>query len=123
MGKLFYVILLVTPVAGVAYAGFPDAATAERLFLKEIGERYGEAEGVTTSPFVEGETPDQALAAARVAYGYYAEVYLALFVREGRRWRVADFDGPFNYMPEIGGDEGTVAKAKPGPRTYRREAP
>lgn len=118
MGKLFYATLLATAVAGVAHAGFPDAATAERLLLEEIGAPYGEPEGVTTSPFVEGETPDQALAAARVAYGYYAEVYLALFVREGERWRVADFDGPFNFMPEIGGDEGTVARAKTGPRKY-----
>jgi tetratricopeptide (TPR) repeat protein len=118
MKKLLRAFLLITAAGATAYAGFPDAATADRLFLQEIGAPYGEPEGVTTSPFVEGETVDQALAAARVAYGYYAEVYLALFVREGGRWRVADFDGPFNYMPEIGGDEGTVAKAKPGPRTY-----
>ncbi len=119
MEKLFFAIVVGTAAAGATvYAGFPDAATAERLFLKEIGAPYGEPEGVTTSPFVEGETPDQALGAVRVGYGYYAEVYLALFVREGGRWRVADFDGPFNYMPEIGGDEGTVAKAEMGPWTY-----
>ncbi len=118
MGNCLRVFLLVTAAGATAYAGFPDAATAERLFLEEIGAPYGEPEGVTTSPFVKGETPAQALAAARVAYGYYEEVYVALFVREGGRWRVADFDGPFNFMPEIGGDEGTVAKTKPGPRTY-----
>ncbi len=118
MKNCLRVFLLVTAAGATAHAGFPDAAAAERLFLEEIGAPYGEPESVTTSPFVEGETPDQALAAARVAYGYYEEVYLALFVREDGRWRVADFDGPFNFVPEIGGDEGTVAKAKPGPRTY-----
>ncbi len=104
--------------AASAQATFPDAATAEKIFLAEISERYGEPEGVTTSAFVEGETSEQALAVVRVAYGYYTEVYVALFVQNGPGWRVADFDGPVNYMPEFGGDEGTVARARLGPWTY-----
>ncbi len=111
-------VLIVLAATASAQAVFPDAATVERIFLAQIGETYSEPEGVTTSAFVEGETPDQALAAVRVSYGYYTEVYLALFVREGGRWRVADYDGPISYMPEFGGDEGTVAEAQFGPSTY-----
>lgn len=118
MKSLSWITFFALIAAGPAQAAFPDAATAEKIFLAEISESYGEPEGVTTSAFVEGETPDQALAAARVAYGYYTEVYLALFVRDARGWRVADVDGPVSYMPEFGGDEGTVAKVQPGPRTY-----
>ena len=116
--KLGWVTFVALVAAGSTQAAFPDAATAEKLLLAKIGEGYGEPEGVTTGAFVEGETPDQGLAAARVAYGYYTEVYLALFVRDGDAWRVADFDGPVNYVPDFGGDEGTVAKVQPGPRTY-----
>ncbi len=116
--RLSWIAFFALVAAGTAQAAFPDAATAEKILLGRIGEGYGEPEGVTTGAFVEGETPDQALAAARVAYGYYAEVYLALFVRDGDTWRVADYDGPVNYMPDFGGDEGTVAKVQPGPRTY-----
>jgi hypothetical protein len=118
MKRLSWITFFALVAAGPTQAAFPDAATAEKILLEQIGEGYGEPEGVTTGAFVEGETPDQALAAARVAYGYYAEVYLALFVRDGDGWRVADYDGPVNYMPDFGGDEGTVAKVQPGPRTY-----
>jgi tetratricopeptide (TPR) repeat protein len=116
--KLGWITFVALVAAASVRAAFPDAATAEKIFLAEISERYGEPEGVTTSAFVEGETSGQALAAVRVAYGYYTEVYVALFVQNGRGWRVADFDGPINYMPEFGGDEGTVAWARFGPWYY-----
>jgi tetratricopeptide (TPR) repeat protein len=116
--KLGWITVVALAAAASTRAAFPDAATAEKIFLAEIGERYGEPEGAATSAFVEGETSEQALAAVRVAYGYYTEVYVALFIQNGRDWRVADFDGPVNYVPDFGGDEGTVARARLGPRTY-----
>lgn len=118
MKKPGWIILSALLTAASTLAAFPDAATVEKIFLAEIGETYSEPEGVATSAFVEGETLDQALAAVRVLYGYNAEVYLALFARERGRWRVADVDGPTNYMPEFGGDDGTVARAPMGPWTY-----
>jgi tetratricopeptide (TPR) repeat protein len=118
MKKSRCILLSALLTAASTFAAFPDAAAVGKIFLAQIGETYGEPEAVATSAFVEGETPDQALAAVRVSYGYNAEVYLALFAREGGRWRVADLDGPVNYMPEFGGDGGTVARAQMGPWTY-----
>jgi tetratricopeptide (TPR) repeat protein len=118
MKELRLITLFALAAAASSQGAFPDAATAVEIFLEKIGERYGVPEGAATSEFVEGETPDQALAAVRVAYDYSTEVYFVLFVRDGRRWRVADFDGPINYMPEVGGDEGTVSRTRLAGRTY-----
>ena len=116
MKKLTFTVLFAA--AACAYAGFPDAEVAGELFLAQLDARYGEAEGATTSAFVEGETPERALAAVRVDFGYYREVYATLFARGAGGWRVADFDGPVNFMPEMGGDAGTLDKSRLGDRTY-----
>lgn len=116
--RLSWITLFALVAAAAAHAAFPDAAKAVELYLGEMGEGYSEPEAVTIGGFVEGETPEQALAPIRVGSSYYMEVDLVLFVREGNGWRVADYEGPFGYMPDVGGDEGTVAKVQIGPRTY-----
>jgi tetratricopeptide (TPR) repeat protein len=118
MNESRWILLLVLLTPASTFAAFPDAATVERIFLAQIGQTYNEPEGVSTSAFVEGDTPDRALAAVRVSYGYNAEVYLTLFARDRGRWRVADVDGPIIYMADFGGDEGTVSRAQVGPWTY-----
>ncbi len=118
MNKSRWILISALLTAAAAWAAFPDAATVEKIFLAQIAETYSEPEGVSASAFVEGDTPERALAAVRVSYGYNEEVYLTLFAREHGRWRVADVDGPVNYLPEFGGDEGTVSRAQMGPWTY-----
>jgi len=116
MKKLTLAVLCAA--AACARAAFPDAEAAGELFLEQLGERYDDVAGVTTGAFVEGETPDQALAAVRVDLGYYREVYPTLFARHAGGWRVADAGDAVNFMPEMGGDEGTFAKSRVGEVTY-----
>jgi hypothetical protein len=112
-------ILCAVPFAAAcAFGAFPEAGAAAELFLNRLDERYAEPEGATVSDFVEGETPEQALAVVRVDFGYYAEIYPALFARGAGGWRLADFDDPVNFMPETGGDAGTLIRIRPGALTY-----
>jgi tetratricopeptide (TPR) repeat protein len=116
MKKLTLVLLFAA--ATCARAAFPDAEAAGELLVEQLGERNADVAEVTTGAFVEGGTPDQALAAVRVDLGYYVEVYPTLFARDGDGWRVADAGDPIMFMPEMGGDEGTFAKNAVGDVTY-----
>lgn len=113
-----FTLIVIFAAATCAYAAFPDAEAAGELFLEKLGDRYEDVAGVTTSVFVEGDTPDRALAAVRVDIGYYVEVYPALFARGADGWRVADSGDPIMYMPVFGRDEGTFDKIAVGDVTY-----
>ena len=116
MKEFAFTVLFVA--ATCVRAATPDPEAAGELFLEKLGDGYEDAAGVTTSAFVEGKTPDRALAAVRVDVGYYVEVYPTLFARDASGWRVADSDDPIMFMPEMGGDEGTFVKNRVGEATY-----
>jgi tetratricopeptide (TPR) repeat protein len=117
MKKLLPLALLAAVAAGAADPSFPAAEEAEKLVLAS-GEVHGKPEGVTWSPFVAAEAPGRALAAARVSFGYHDEVYAASFTRAEGAWTLTALDGPFLYMPEFGGDAGTIVEREVGGRKY-----
>ncbi len=115
MKKLLSVAL---SLAAAAYAAAPEDATVARLVAARVGARNETPARVTSGAFVAGENDAQALAPLRLSWEYYEEVYAGLFVLDPGGWRLAALEGPFLYMDDFGGDEGTFARRVVGDRTY-----
>ncbi|UCH78682.1 MAG: tetratricopeptide repeat protein [Candidatus Coatesbacteria bacterium] len=114
--RILLPLALLAAAAGAADFSFPAAEEAEELLLAS-GDVHGKPEGVTWSPFVAAEA-GWALAAARVSFGYYDEVYVAFYAPAEGAWKLAALDGPFLHNPEFGGDAGTIVEREVGDRRY-----
>jgi len=111
--------LVLLAAAAAALAAPPDAATVGRLVLAALPKQDLPPSAVEARGFVEGDEPGELLAAVRVGWEYYDEVYAALFVADEGEWTLAPLGDPFTYSAQYGdGDAGTITKTPAGDRTY-----
>lgn len=104
--------------ATLAAGAFPPADIVEKLVRAAEPLKDNEITAVTTSAFVEGETPAQALAAVRIKTEYFEDIYPALFVRQDGAWKLAALGEPVIFVEAMGGDEGTFIKTAAGDKDY-----